>query len=299
MSSSPSIPGLSQIRERSVLGIASLFLDREQVNVFKRCYAVMRQTDDIVDNRRALRTAISEQERRDLLRQVDHALMRGGRSDAEAAAFRALCEKYAVPEWPWEAWRRSMRYDLSNDGFRTYRDFLRYAEGAAVAPGALYLHICGMRKTAAGYVAAELDLKEASRPLALFCYHVHILRDLKEDCENGIFFFPDDLMRQFSLTRETLRQAWLTKRPPKEVCAIAAWYGERASRYRQQSRDMLDRVEPMLSKRAATSCEIIFTLYSAMHDRIDAKAGQFLGEDIKPSPRRVRTEIARVMMAHS
>jgi phytoene synthase len=277
------IPSLRDIGERSVLGIASLFFDARRRRIFKICYGIMRESDDIVDERRALRRPILKEERRELQARIDETLMYGTREGPKARSFHDLLEAHSIPDWPFDAWRRALRYDLGMRYFPSHRSFLNYAEGAAVAPGALFMHLCGMRKGPDAWLPPPFDLREHAAPLALFCYHVHIVRDLKEDVANGIFFFPQDLMAAMGLEYPELEELLGGGRFPKPLRDIVAWYHARAGRYRDLSRKRLSEIARFLPARYRASCELILALYGEMHDSITIAEGNFLERDIRPS----------------
>ena len=57
-----------------------------------------------------------------------------------------------------------MVYDLNNDGFETFEDFLNYAEGAAVCPGAIFMHLCGVYEKMENIFRQNLILKKLQDP---------------------------------------------------------------------------------------------------------------------------------------
>ena len=160
-----------------ILDIAARFWEEERYDAFKLCYQSMRVMDDLIDDRKTIDPEISEVEKRELATTVNdwaEAMSRGTPSDAVPDQLAEAIAQFQIPLWPWQRFSESMLYDLSHDGFATYRDFLSYTEGAAVAPGAVFMHLCGIVKTNGGYHLPRFDIREAARPLARFCYLVHI-----------------------------------------------------------------------------------------------------------------------------
>jgi len=129
----------------------------------------MRWVDDLIDHRRFLGQPIHENEKA-LIRQEVTECMLACRQPRHPG-MEDLCEirePFALPTWPWERWIRSMLYDLDHNGYRTFLDYFRYCEDAAGAPGAIFMHLCGVRSQSAGYIAAVFNIRQPARPLAIF-----------------------------------------------------------------------------------------------------------------------------------
>ncbi|MBI4977817.1 MAG: squalene/phytoene synthase family protein [Spirochaetes bacterium] len=270
-------------RERSILEIAAGSWEDERRNVFAACYRVMRKVDDIVDNRRAEKTPISVSERRQLLRKISD-VMSGDRDENGRRRFKELCRRFVMPSWPWRRWNRAMRYDLATGFFPTYDGFLRYAEGAAIAPGAIFMHLCGLTRHGGRFSPPRFNIHHAAQPLALFCYHVHILRDLNEDAAAGIIFIPDDILGEHGLSRDQFLAALASNDTPA-LRGIIAFYHRRASVYLHEVVPALANVLPLMEERYQRSIRILYALYRAVYEKIDPSRNRYTGNALALSPR--------------
>src|SRR6185295_12872475 len=115
-----------------------------------------------------------------------------------------------VPDVLWRNFFVAMHRDLEVHRFATYRDFLDYTEGAAVAPTTIYLYLVASRSRAAGepYRLPEgFDLIGSGRQLGIFAYLGHILRDLATDLatgEDGLLYLGADDLEAFGITEAML-----------------------------------------------------------------------------------------------
>jgi len=161
-----------------ILDIAARFWDHDRYQAFRICYRSMRRIDDLVDHKKASATQISRGEA-EKLRLMMFDWLEGIRnkdfSDPFRREFVHILEKFQIPFWPWERLYESMVYDLAHDGYPSLLTFLRYAEGAAVAPASVFMHLCGVSEDSGTYRPPDFDIRLAARPLALFSYLVHII----------------------------------------------------------------------------------------------------------------------------
>jgi phytoene/squalene synthetase len=112
-----------------------------------------------------------------------------------------------VPRILWHNFFAAMARDVEAPRFRTYTEFLAYAEGATAAPTTIYLYLLTSYRCAPGegpYLPPEgFDLFCYGRALGLFAYLAHILRDLPDDVgghrgadgEGLLYVAEDDLAR--------------------------------------------------------------------------------------------------------
>lgn len=259
--------------ERSILEQVTGDWDDDRRTAFSACYRVMRTADDIVDERRTRGMPIPARERREIVRTIATVIRDGLAPHAE------LIRGLLIPSWPWRRWMHAMRYDLAQGFFPTYQKFLSYAEGAAVAPGAIFMHLCAVGDRVAR-IRPRFNVRRAARPLALFCYHTHILRDMKEDAHDGIVFVPDDMLRRQGLDRSAFLSALHGPSLPSGVVAVAEWYHERAAVYEGLSRDMLRTVSTHCSAQYHRSLERLFELYVALYRSMDIRSGCFTKDAI-------------------
>jgi phytoene/squalene synthetase len=288
----------SQILSNPILDIAARFWDRERYEAFKICYRSMRFIDDLVDNRKATGVTISAHEYKDYtkifsdwLESIKHRLPR----DTFQQELVATIEKFRIPLWPWEKLVSAMIYDLSHEGFPTFRDFLRYCEGAAVAPASVFMHLCGVNKKNGVYFPPDFDSRNTARPLALFSYLVHILRDFQQDQKNHLNYIADDICRRYGLTAERLREIAEKGEISQSFRDMIAQYLRFAEYYRGKARRKINLVLVNLKSRYQLSLEIIYNLYHQIFERIDPKTGRFTSGELNPTTKEIQQRIARIV----
>ena len=197
-----------EILTNPILDIAARFWDNERYEGFKTLYKAMRLTDDLVDNYKS-RGNIPEDEKQRIIEIINtevEAINNGTHSNPIQKDLSESLEKFKITKQPWEKFFKAMIYDITHNGFKNLNDFFEYTEGAAVAPASIFLHLCGVTKKNGEYTAPEFDTEKAARPLALFCYLVHIIRDFQKDQENNLNYFADDLIRKNELDLTLLKK---------------------------------------------------------------------------------------------
>lgn len=288
----------SDILTNPILDIAARFWDHDRYEAFKICYRSMRRIDDLVDRRKACGTPILEAEAEQLRRMLFDWLeaMRGKDiSDPFRRELVDVLEKFKLPFWPWERLYASMVYDLGHDGYRSLLTFLRYAEGVAIAPASVFMHLCGVSRRGGRYHRPDFDIRLAARPLALFSYLVHILRDFQKDQLNNLSCFADNLLSQHALTRDDLRKIAEGGPISPLFRDLVATYVFLAEYYRKRARRMMDDIIPLLGPKYQLSLEIIYHLYLQIFEKIDPLHGRFTGPELNPSPEEVRSRIQQTI----
>jgi phytoene synthase len=188
-----------------------------------------------------------------------------------------------------------MVYDLNHNGFESFRAFLRYAEGAAVAPASVFMHLCGVQPGDNGYSSPEYDIRKAARELALFSYIVHIIRDFQKDQLQNLNYFADDLLAERSLKVSDLVAVARGGEIGRALRDLIRQYRSLAEYYCQKARRAIDRTAPSLQPRYRLSLEIIYGLYLQIFERIDPDQGRFTGEELNPSPEEVQARINNIV----
>jgi len=281
-----------------ILDIAARFWDHDRYQAFRICYRSMRRIDDLVDHKKASATQISRGEA-EKLRLMMFDWLEGIRnkdfSDPFRREFVHILEKFQIPFWPWERLYESMVYDLAHDGYPSLLTFLRYAEGAAVAPASVFMHLCGVSEDSGTYRPPDFDIRLAARPLALFSYLVHIIRDFQKDQLKNLCSFADNLLSQHVLTRDDLRKIAEGGATSQSFRALIATYLSFAEYYRNKARQTIDDILPLLGPRYQLSLEIIYHLYLQIFEKIDPHQGRFTGTELNPSPGDVRKRIQQTI----
>ncbi|MBI5009857.1 MAG: hypothetical protein HZB98_09490 [Bacteroidia bacterium] len=74
-------------------------------------------------------------------------------------------------------------------------------------------------------------------------------------------------------------------------------YYSLAEEYMFKTRDVLEKIKPLLEPRYQLSLEIIFDLYLMVFERIDLKNGQFSTEELNPKPEETKERVYRKIIS--
>jgi len=283
-----------QILTNPILDIGARFWDDERYNAFKICYRSMRVVDDLIDDRKVDGGKLSEIEKKLLTAKITDwigALDRKTPIDSFQKQFLETLARFQIPVWPWQRFAQSMIYDLNHHGFRTFPIFLEYTEGAAVAPGSIFMHLCGILKEKESYRPPQFAVREVARPLARFCYLVHIIRDFQKDQNNGLNYFADNLITENGLNPSLLREIANGGEITPRFRKLMQQYYNFAEDYRRKARHMLAEIRAYLEPRYLLSLEIIYSLYLQIFERIDVQNGRFTTTELIPSPEEIKDRI--------
>jgi phytoene/squalene synthetase len=287
-----------EILTNPFLDIGARFWADDRYRAFQVCYRSMRKIDDLVDERKAEGGPIGAEEAIQYIDKIDDWLSAVRARNHEhpfLAEFTSMLDRFVIPLWPWERLGRAMAYDLKHDGFATFTSFLRYTEGAAVAPASVYMHLCGLRETASGFQPPRFDIRRAARPLAVFSYLVHIIRDFQEDQLRGLDYFADNLLTEYGLSRGDLRRIAEGGPVTDSFRNLIRRYVDFAAYYRALARRTVDSVLPLMDPRYQLSVEVIYGLYSLVFEKIDPGHGEFTEESLNPAPEQVEARLERII----
>jgi phytoene/squalene synthetase len=188
-----------------------------------------------------------------------------------------------------------MEYDLSHNGFESFIVFLRYTEGAAIAPASIFTHLCGVRQQDNHCQPPAYDIRKTARHLAIFSYLVHIIRDFQKDTLANLVYFPSDLLSRFNLSFDDLREVAEQGVVPDGFRHLVSLYHGMADRYRLMARQIVDREFSDILPRYRLSLEIIYELYSQIFERISPADGHFGAEELNPTPEQISNRIQQTI----
>jgi len=186
--------------------VARLFPDEERFDAFCALYASMRWVDDRVDEKQTDMDGLDAWER-----EIDTAFSGGVLTSPFGPALADTLSRFPLTPEPWSRLLAAMRFDLQNDGFATYEEFIQYAQGATVAPASLFAALLLMRPDGDRWqlVLPYGAIRDAVRDAAVVCYEVHILRDAREDLSAARNYFPRDELAAYHLDPAgPLTDAW-------------------------------------------------------------------------------------------
>lgn len=281
--------------------IAANFWDNERYCAARTCYRFMRALDDLIDNHKAAHLGISPDDRENFKSDIRHwmgMLDRGLNNSPFNNELGYTVERFRIPLWSLEAFAESMLFDVTHDGFATLDEFIRYSNGASVAPASIFVHLAGLQEKDGGYTDPSFDVRRTAEPCAMFSYFVHIIRDFRKDQLNNLSCFADDVMQKHGITRGEMnamaRGATLTpgfRSMMREYLTIA-------DQYRLDTLKIMEEICPKMEPRYRLSLEIIFELYMMVFERIDPDHGTFSTEELNPTPAATRERVRQVINRH-
>lgn len=291
-------PDFSAILTNPILDIAARFWDDDRYEAFRITYRSMRIIDDLVDNRKATGQAITAQEKA-VLKGIIADWLRAFSDQKPYDDFqKQLLETinhFKIPKWPWQRLAKAMIYDLDHNGFDSFLIYLRYTEGAAIAPASIFMHLCGLKKENQQYQKPPFDIREMARPLALFSYLVHIVRDFEKDQKSHLNYFARDLLSQYNLSETDLVTIAQKESYSDSFRKLMKRYHQITEYYRQKSRNQLDQLLPTLDDKYRLSLELIYHLYLQIFERIDPEKGSFTTAALNPTPDEVKRQIQKTI----
>jgi len=250
------------------------FAYAETRRAFASTYASMRLVDDFVDNiphRRSLAPEArlaADHHIADWLRLVRQA--HEGKP-ADSSIWHALADTFArfdLPLEPWQNLAAAMRSDLATPFFRDWDHLRRYMEGASVAPAVVFMHLVLMRPEGPeGRFVAPWPYEEvhaATADLAIFCYWVHILRDVAVDLtlgQDGLIYLPLADLQAFDLAPSDLYAMTEAGEASTVYRRLAGFLAERAHAHLAIGQQHLARVLQIAPAGNTTALERLVNTY--------------------------------------
>jgi len=279
-----------KILTNPILDIAARFWDEKRYNAFKVCYKSMREIDDLVDHRKTEEIALTQAEIREYTIRIKNWSkdISNGKNSTELGA---ILKQFQIPVWPWQKLGKAMIYDLDHNGFKSFRIFLRYCEGAAIAPASVFVHLCGIKEAGKKYKAPSFEIRKAARPLALFSYFVHIMRDFEKDQRRNLNYFADDILLKCGLNKDKLYELVQKQSTDDRIRTLFSEYKKIAGYYQKLAGVAFKHLLPQLTPKYQLSLHIIYSLYSHLYEKIDPYNHGSSETDLSLSPFEVQQRI--------
>jgi phytoene synthase len=284
----------NEILTNPILDIAARFWDEERYEAFRICYRTMRWIDNLVDDRKASSVPVQKKDIEQIKKNMQgwmRAIKDRDISDSFTESFIVALDTYKIPFWPWERLYRAMLYDLEHDGFKNIAAFLRYSEGAAVAPASVFMHLCGITKKGDEYIAPEYDIRLSARALALFSYIVHVIRDFQTDQLKGLNYFADDLLDDFDITGNDLKKMAKSGTVTESFREMMVIYMSIADFYRRKALISIKQTKLHLGEEYQLSVELIYQLYFQIYKKIDIRSSNFTSAELNPTVDEMRDKV--------
>jgi phytoene synthase len=188
-----------------------LLLSREQKDAMCAIYAFMRYCDDISEGEAASRQAI-DQWRSDL----DRALTGDYPANPLWPAFHDTVERYRIPHQYFHEMIDGVSSDLEPRQIQTFDELYRYCYQVASVVGLTIIHIFGFDSQEALLLAEKCGIAFQL---------TNILRDVREDRENGRIYIPAEDIRRFEADLGTYDQKFV-ELMRFEAARARAYYAE-------------------------------------------------------------------------
>jgi presqualene diphosphate synthase len=274
------------------LYLVGRYLPPPKYRLFVAAYAAMRVVDDFVDNdflgmshnerettrRQALESIADWQE------QIVAAVER--RAPTKLArvnekvfyAFRDVAAWAPLDTRPWINLARAMCRDVNETPITTWDDFLVYCEGATVAPATVFIEILACRINGPG--RAEIHLPNScdyyARDMAMFCYIVHIVRDLWRDALAApqLLTIPADMLKAAGLRKQDVSTS-VALRDSRALSPLVSALMEHAREHAAVAMYRVAEISALLEEREALILDVLFELYYATYTRLSIDAPRF------------------------
>jgi len=219
-----------------------LLLSREQRDAMCAIYAFMRYCDDISEGEGASREAI-ERWRRDL----DLALQGQYGENLLWPAFHDTVQRYRIPCEYFYEMIAGVSSDLHPKQLQTFDELYRYCYQVASVVGLTIIHIFGFESP---------DALALAEKCGIAFQLTNILRDVREDRENGRIYIPEEDIRKFS--------ADLSKHDERFV-RLMSFEAQRARAYYDESRPLIG----LVHARSRPSLWALIEIYRRLLARIE------------------------------
>lgn len=257
-------------RDKPHLYAAARLFERPEVRrAFVATYASMRLIDDAVDGI-PHRSQLTEHDRQVELDRVNAWLnlvtaSHQGRA-VEGQTWVALADtfsRFAFPLDPWINLGRAMSSDVVVSSFETWDELRHYMQGASVAPAIVFMYLVLMQPDENGVFRTNWSFERvhaATEDLAIFCYCVHILRDVAVDLslgESGLIYLPRQELSRFGIESRELYKMRDTGRGSESYRKLASFQAGRAREHLLRGRAAMSAV---LAEAEAASGRALVTL---------------------------------------
>ena len=244
---------IARVRARNFY-YSFLLLSREQKSAMCAIYAFMRYCDDISEGADASRAAI-EQWRRDL----DLALAGQYGKNPLWPAFHDTVKRYGIPHEYFYEMIAGVSTDLEPRQIQSFDELYRYCYQVASVVGLTILHIFGFESPEAPKLAEKCGIAFQL---------TNILRDVREDLENGRVYIPAEDILKFGAN---------LKKRDASFLHLMKFEAERARAYYRESRPLID----LVHRRSRPSLWAIIEIYRRLLDRIERSNFDVLARRIR------------------
>jgi phytoene synthase len=233
-----------------------LLLSKPRRQAMCAIYAFMRYCDDLSDEAGiADRRGAIANWRRDL----EAALAGSLPEHALWPAFADAVQRYNIPHEHFFEMIDGVSSDLEPRRMRTFDELYGYCYQVASVVGLTIIHIFGFANT---------DALKLAEKCGIAFQLTNIIRDVREDAENGRVYLPEDDLARFGVAPESLRGRELTP----ALRQLLAFEADRARAYYRESAPLI----AMIDSASRPSLRALIGIYSCLLDRVTAADYQVL-----------------------
>ncbi len=238
-----------------------LLLDADRRRAMCAIYAFMRYCDDLSDAEGVTdRAASIAQWRKDLERALEG-------SPAENALWPAFIDtvaRYKIPHQYFFEMIDGVSSDLEPRAIHTFAELYDYCYHVASVVGLTIIHVFGFDSPKA------LELAEKC---GIAFQLTNILRDVREDAQNGRVYLPEEDLARFGVSGADLNTGVVSPALKK----LLTFEAERAREYYRQSAPLV----AMIHKESRASLRALIGIYSRLLDRIEGSGYDVLSQRVR------------------
>jgi phytoene synthase len=261
--------------------VSSFFKDKNKFKAFCSTYASMRILDDFVDGIKS-RTKLSGDEKIFYLEEINKwenlitDCYNGMRF--ENPILRALSDTFKtfdIQLSPWANLAEAMRWDIEHSRFNTFKEFLNYTEGAAIAPATVFISVLSAKSDGEKYNCSANGNNSYyyAKDLAIFCYLTHILRDVSCDLEledSGLIYLSVEDLNRFSISENDLWNFKSTKSINTKFQQLMEYQIRRARKFGNTGKAKMNRLFEYLDSDCRFILNLLVSLYEKTMDKIES-----------------------------
>ncbi|MBI3895375.1 MAG: phytoene/squalene synthase family protein [Acidobacteria bacterium] len=206
-----------------------LLLPKPRREAFYAVYAFMRYCDDVADGEASVSEKAIQLE--NCHQSLDRALAGDYGDSLIWPAFHRAVRQYSIPVEYLHELITGTEMDLTIRSYRTFEDLYHYCYRVAAVVGLCSLYILGFRDPAAKKLAEECGIAFQL---------TNILRDLREDVQNGRVYLPLEDLERFHYSPEELMAAVYNQ----QFRELMQFEIERASQFYERAYPLIEMVEP-------------------------------------------------------
>ena len=233
-------------------------LPRERRQAMCAVYAFARRVDDIGDG------SLGQDEKLSRLQAQERVLAgRETDSDPVMVALSDAATRFALPLGALGELIEGVRMDVRGVTYESFDELVPYCRRVAGSIGRCSLAIFGRRHPAP---AGPLDGPRLADDLGVAMQLTNILRDLREDAENGRVYLPAEDLRRFGVNASARAPGALSGADSAELDELVRFEAQRAREWFGRGMPLVE----LLDRRSAACLLAMTGIYRGLLDRIES-----------------------------